>query len=90
MTWEIFSALLSAAGTLISVIAMVVKMTKALSLNTSAIEDLKRVQTELSKTIEQFYQNNRANHREFYRRFENHEGRIIKIEGERISGGQRQ
>lgn len=73
MTWEIvagISVLLGMAATIISAAA---KLSRSLAALDTSIKTLNQIMSEQTK-------NNREQHKEFYHKLDDHEGRIIILE----------
>lgn len=80
MTWEIFISLLSCVVALITIGSIAVKVAKALTSNTDAIDKLRNAQEDLKDALVEFKDTNKETHREFYKRLDDHEKRITILE----------
>lgn len=76
MNWEIVVGIIALVGFVGSISTWVSKMTKSLAMLESTIEML-------DGTLQEMSEHNREGHKEFYRRLDNHEGRISKLEYDR-------
>lgn len=74
MTWEIAVGIIALAGFVTTVAAYAVKVTRVITSLESTLQILNR-------TLDEFRENNHASHKEIYGRLNDHESRIVRLEG---------
>lgn len=73
MTWEIVAGIIALAGFVLTIAGYSSKLSKT-------IASLEATLVALNKTLEELKGSNKDDHKEFHKRLDKHEGRIIQLE----------